>query len=157
MNRTTLCYIDVCGKLLMLHRTKKKNDENAGMYIGLGGHFLPGETPEQCVRREVYEEAGVTPDKFLYRGVVHFSSDVYEDEDMYLFTASCPAVDLPACDEGELCLITKEELLSLPTWAGDRIFLHLLFEGAPVFELSLRYEGRKLVRAVLDGKELPTD
>ena len=157
MNRTTLCYIDVCGKLLMLHRNKKKNDENAGMYIGLGGHFLPGETPEQCVRREVYEEAGVTPDKFLYRGVVHFSSDVYEDEDMYLFTASCPAVDLPSCDEGELCLITKEELLSLPTWAGDRIFLHLLFEGAPVFELSLRYDGRKLVRAVLDGKELPTE
>ena len=155
MKRTTLCYIDAGGKLLMLHRTKKKNDDNAGMYIGLGGHFLRGETPEQCVRREVYEEAGISPEEFAFRGIVHFSSDVYEDEDMYLFTASCPAFDLPACDEGELCLIPKEELLSLPTWEGDRIFLEPLFSGAPFFELSLRYEGQNLVRAVLDGKELP--
>ena len=157
MIRTTLCYIRAGGKLLMLHRTKKKNDENAGMYIGLGGHFLPGETPEQCVRREVYEEAGVELTELVYRGIVHFSSDKYNSEDMYLFTASCPVFDLPACDEGELCFISEEELLSLPTWAGDRIFLNLLFSGAPVFELSLRYEGQTLAEAILDGKKLPTE
>ena len=46
MNKTTLCYVHIGEKILMLRRNKKKNDENAGKYVGLGGHFEDGETAE---------------------------------------------------------------------------------------------------------------
>ena len=151
MKQTTLCYIQMDGRFLVLHRTKKKNDENADMYIGLGGHFEKDETPEECMLREVYEEAGIRLEDYAYRGIVYFHSDVYEDEEMHLFSASSPLCVLPECDEGELCLLTREELLASKMWAGDRIFLSLLFDGADFFKLSLRYEGDKLVFALLNG------
>ena len=154
MNRTTLCYIECGGKLLMMQRNKKKDDENAGKYVGLGGHFEEGETPEACVLREVREEAGITLEDYAYRGIVHFSSNEFGDEEMHLFTAHAEVGKLPVCDEGTLCLITKEKLFSLPRWEGDRIFLDLLFGGAPFFDLSLRYEGETLKEAVLNGKQL---
>lgn len=151
MNRTTLCYIEMAGKLLMLHRTKKKNDENADKYIGLGGHFLDGETPLECVKREVYEESGLTLENPTYRGIVHFSSDEFGEEEMHLFTDTLPLSAFSECDEGDLSLIEKEKLFSLHLWEGDLIFLSLLFNDAPFFDLSLDYKGEKLVSAALDG------
>lgn len=44
----------------MLHRVRKANDENHGMWSGVGGIFEPGETPGQCVLRETWEETGLT-------------------------------------------------------------------------------------------------
>lgn len=152
MKKTTLCYIQVGDSVLMLHRTKKKNDENAGKYIGLGGHFLPGETPEECMLREVQEESGLTLPNYAYRGIVYFRSDMWQDEEMHLFTAKASVGDLPVCNEGDLYLVKKEELQNLPMWVGDRIFLSLLFDGAPFFRLELVYEGERLVRTALNGQ-----
>ena len=157
MTETTLCYIEVSGKILMMHRTKKENDENKDKYIGLGGHFEPGETPEDCMLREVREECGLTLSDYRYRGIVDFHSDMWDDERMHLFTAGAQLDPLPACDEGELCLVTREKLLSLDLWEGDRIFLRLLFDGAPFFFLALYYRGQTLTRALLNGKELRQD
>lgn len=155
MKRTTLCYIERDGCWLMLHRTKKKDDGNHDKWIGVGGHIEPGETPEACVLREVQEETGLRLTAYRARGVVRFRSDEYEDEDMYLFTATGFSGRLRACDEGELQWIDRDAVLSLPIWAGDRIFLKLLREDAPAFELTLQYRGEALARAVLDGRELP--
>jgi 8-oxo-dGTP diphosphatase len=58
------------------------------------------------------------------------------------------------CDEGELAWIKKADLLSLPLWEGDKIFLRLLDADAPFFSLKLRYEGEKLVQAILNGQPL---
>ncbi len=151
MKKTTLCYIDTGDSFLMLHRTKKKNDENAGKFIGLGGHFLPNETPEECLLREVREESGLILRNYAYRGIVYFHSDLWGDEEMHLFTSNTPVRELPPCDEGELCLVKKEELLHLPMWTGDRIFLSLLFNGEPFFHLELFYKGENLVHTVLNG------
>ena len=49
---TTLCYLQKDGKWLMLYRNKKKNDINAGKYIGVGGHVEDGESPDECIVRE---------------------------------------------------------------------------------------------------------
>ena len=59
------------------------------------------------------------------------------------------------CPEGDLAWVKKEKVPALPLWEGDRIFLRLLEEAHPFFSLKLVYEGDHLIRAVLDGKELP--
>lgn len=154
MKQTTLCYIERGDQYLMLHRTKKVNDENHDKWIGIGGHIEPGETPEACILRECREETGLTLLDCCYRGVVHFRSDIYPDEEMHLFTATRFEGNMTDCDEGELAWIEKKKLFDLTLWEGDRIFLRLLDERRDFFDLTLEYAGEALARAVLDGKEL---
>lgn len=151
---TSLCYIEREGKYLMLHRTKKQNDPNQNKWIGIGGKFEEGESPEDCVLREVREETGLTLTDYRFRGVVTFASDQYPTEYMYLFTATGFVGELTPCDEGELAWIEKERIETLPLWEGDRVFLRLLAAGQPFFSLKLVYCGDALKNAVLDGKEL---
>ena len=151
---TTLCYIEQDDKYLMLHRVKKEHDENHDKWIGVGGKFEDGESPEDCLLREVKEETGLTLKTFSYRGIVTFESDEYGTEYMHLFTATGFSGELIDCDEGELEWISREKLDSIPKWEGDKIFLELLQKGEPFFSLKLRYEGENLREAVLNGKPI---
>ena len=154
MLNTTLCYIEQGDKWLLLHRVKKKNDVNSGKWIGLGGKLEPGETPEQCLLREVAEETGLTLTRYRYRGLVTFLSDRSGVEYMHLYTADGFTGELQPCDEGTLEWVRKLDFIGLPQWEGDRIFLRLLEQGEECFTLVLQYRGDKLVRAVLNGKRL---
>ncbi len=154
MINTTLCYIERGDEYLLLHRVKKENDLNRDKWIGLGGKFEPGESPEECLLREVREETGLTLTSFRYRGIVTFVSDRWGTEYMHLFTADGFTGEIDECDEGVLEWIKKSDFAALPQWEGDRIFLRLLEEGAPFFSLKLRYTGEKLTAAALDGKAL---
>ena len=149
MLHTTLCYICRDGRVLMLHRVKKENDLNKDKWIGLGGKFLEGETPEMCLLREVKEETGLTLTSFEYRGIVIFVSDRWPEEMMHLFTADGFEGGMTDCDEGELEWITWAQFRSLPQWEGDRIFLRLLDENVPFFRLRLEYRGDTLAKAEL--------
>lgn len=153
MRNTTLCYVLQGDRVLMLHRTKKEKDINKDKWIGIGGKFLNRESPDECLLREAYEETGLTLTRWQCRGVVTFLSDV-EDEYMYLFTADGFYGNLKECDEGDLQWVSREFLNTLPKWEGDEIFLKLLWENAPFFLLKLRYEGDKLLEAVLNGKRI---
>lgn len=155
MTETTLCYIERGDQYLMLHRTKKENDCNHDKWQGVGGHFEPGETPEQCALREIWEETGLTATEYCYRGIVHFHSNLWESEDMHLFTVTGFTGEMKVCDEGDLEWISKSRLMELTMWEGDRIFLKLLEDGAPFFELTLKYYGDRLTQAILNGDELP--
>ena len=154
MHNSTLCYIVKDGKVLMLHRVKKKNDINHDKWIGIGGKFEPEEAPEECILREAKEETGLTLTSWRCRGVVTFLQEGGEGEYMYLFTADDFTGELIECDEGNLQWVSMEFLDALPTWEGDRIFLNLLWQDAPFFLLTLRYQGDRLVEAVLDGKKI---
>lgn len=146
MKMTTLCYIEKEGKYLMLHRVKKHHDINAGKWIGVGGHVENGETPEECLLREVKEETGLVLTAYRLRGLVTFLSDVCEPELMCVFTADAFDGEMIECDEGELAWVEKSDVLALPTWEGDRIFLERLLSGDErFFSIKLRYEGDKLV------------
>ncbi len=98
MKNTTLCYIERGGEYLMLNRNKKENDENEGKWIGVGGKFEPGESPEECLLREVYEETGLTLRSWRFRGIGTFVSDEWGTEYMHLFTSSDYTGALKACD-----------------------------------------------------------
>lgn len=154
MRATTLCYLERGGQYLMLHRIRKKNDPNHDKWIGVGGGIEAGETPEACLMREVREETGLTLTQYQKRGVIDFISDVCEDEVMHLYTASAWQGEMIDCDEGILEWVDRDKVVDLPLWAGDRVFLRLLAEGAPFFHLRLEYHGDALIRAILNGKEI---
>lgn len=180
-NLTTLCYIERGDEYLLLHRIKKKNDVNHDKWIGVGGHFEAGESPEECLLREVYEETGLTLTKWRFCGIVTFcftpddvgaKDDTNAEDDavdagdgaadavppiceyMHLYTASAYEGTLLPCDEGELVWVKKDEVECLPIWEGDRIFLRLLREQSQFFSLKLSYLGDRLTEAVLDGERI---
>ena len=150
MNFTTLCYIEKENNYLMLHRTSKKKDGNKDKWIGIGGHFEKGESPEECLLREVKEETGLELTSYQFRGIVTFISDEWPDEYMCLYTADRYTGDIGNCDEGELVWVEKEKIMDLNIWEGDKIFLKLLTENQPFFSLKLEYKGDKLVNTVLN-------
>lgn len=152
MRNTTLCHIEKDGKYLMLHRVKKKNDINQDKWIGIGGKFEDKESPEECNIRETFEETGLTIHKARYCGIVTFVTDKYETEYMHIFHTDDFSGEIKECDEGNLEWIDKKEILNLPIWEGDKIFLRLIDENSPFFSLKLVYEGDTLIQAVLNGE-----
>ena len=129
----------------MIHRIKKVDDINKDKWIGVGGKFEEKESPFDCVKREMFEETGLTPQKLNYRGIVTFVSNEYGTEYMHLFTATGWTGTPRECDEGELAWIQKKTLLSLPMWEGDKIFFNLLEKEQGFFNLKLKYNKDKLI------------
>ncbi len=147
---TTLCYIEKDNKYLMMHRIKKNKDLNKDKWIGPGGHFEEGETPEECVLREVMEETGLRLISYKLRGFITFLSDEWGTEYIFLYTADGYEGEIGECDEGTLEWIDKKAVYDLPIWEGDKVFFRLLEERDDFFTLKLVYKGEDLVEAKVD-------
>ena len=155
MYNSTLCYVLRGNDVLMLHRVKKKNDINKDKWIGIGGKFEKNESPDECLLREAMEETGLKLTSWRCRGIVTFlPNEPYEGEYMYLFTADGFEGKIGPCNEGDLQWVSRDFLDQLPKWEGDQIFLDLLWQDAPFFLLTLRYDGDKLTEAILDEKKI---
>jgi 8-oxo-dGTP diphosphatase len=141
----TLCYINDGDKTLMLHRVRKENDVHQGKWNGLGGKFEVGESPEECVIREIKEESGLTITSPTLRGVLTFP-DFSHGSDWYvfLFTANQFSGDLIESPEGNLAWIETNKLLDLNLWAGDRIFIPLL-AGDKFISVKMQYSKGELL------------
>lgn len=150
---TTLCYLYGPKGVLMLHRTKKENDINKDKYIGVGGHLEHGESPEDCVRREVLEETGLVMHQPKLRGILTFVIDDI-DEITFLYTCDEFEGELKTCEEGELIWVEEARVETLPIWPGDKIFFRLLKEREDVFSLKLTYVKDELVAAAVDGEAI---
>lgn len=154
-NLTTLCYVETADSYLMLHRVLKKQDVNKDKWIGVGGHFEKGESPEECLLREVREETGLILRSWRFRGLVTFCLGDELTEYMCLYTADDYEGEVGACDEGTLEWVQKDKVLELNLWEGDRIFLRLLEERKDFFSLKLCYDANgKLTCAILDGRKI---
>ena len=128
---TTLCYVRNQGKTLMLHRVKKANDVSWGKWNGLGGKFMAGESPEECVIREVKEESGLDLKNPVLRGVMTYPEFMGgRDEYVFLYTATEFAGGLIDSPEGQLEWIEDSKLTDLSLWEGDRIFFKWLDQDA---------------------------
>lgn len=155
MKLTTLCYLLKDDEMLMLHRVKKKEDVNKGKWIGVGGKFEANESPDECARREIFEETGLTVYECTPRGIVTFCYNNDEPEYMHLFTSKKFSGELvKECDEGDLKWVKCSEVEQLNLWAGDRIFLKLLNEEESFFLLKLVYHNDELLEAYLNGKRI---
>lgn len=153
MLSTTLCYIEKNGKILLLHRNKKKKDINHDKWIGVGGKFEPGETAEECLVREVYEETGLTLTAYEYVGVIKFYDNAGGDQDMYLFMGTDFTGEIRTdCPEGDLEWVDRDEVLSLPTWEGDHLFIEPMLAGRRNLNMTVRYENDVLVEFTDDTK-----
>jgi 8-oxo-dGTP diphosphatase len=137
---STLCHIIKDDCYLMMHRVKKENDINKDKWIGVGGKFEYGESPEECLLREVKEETGLTLLNYKFRGIVTFCYGEDVVEYMHLFDADEFEGELTDCDEGELVWVPIKDVCDLPIWEGDKIFFKLLAENADVFSLKLVYD-----------------
>ena len=151
---TTLGYMEKDGAYLMLHRVKKKQDVNEGKWIGIGGKFEYGESPEECMKREAREETGLTVTSMKFRGMLTFMCDKQDPEYICLYTIDGFYGQMKECNEGILQWVEKEKIPDLNLWEGDRIFLTLLQKEVPFFSLKLRYEGDRLVEAALNGEKI---
>ena len=154
MKNTSLCYIERKDEFLMLHRVKKEKDINKDKWVGAGGKFEYGETPEECMIREVKEETGLNVEGYRYCGIVTFVSDIWGTEYMHLFSVDKFSGEIGECDEGVLEWVKKDNVKNLPIWEGDKVFLKLMAENIPFFSLKLVYEGERLVKCVLNGKAI---
>ncbi len=140
MTFTTLCYLIKDDKYLMLHRTKKEQDINAGKYIGVGGHLEEGESPFDCIKREVKEETGFTLESVKLRGYITFVMG-NETEHAFLFTSDdFSGQQAECCDEGELLWVDISKVMELNLWEGDKAFLKQLNEKDEFFSLKLIYD-----------------
>ncbi len=138
---TTLAYIEKDDSYLMLHRVKKKQDINEGKWIGVGGKLEPNETMVQAMKREIKEETGLDVKKYRYLGKIDFLNDSYPPERMYLFKVSEFTGEVKECDEGDLAWVKKQDIMNLPLWEGDKVFLPLLeVESPSPFQLALLYK-----------------
>ncbi len=148
---STLCYIEKDGKYLMLHRTKKKNDSNQDKWIGVGGKFEKGESPEECIIREVKEETGLELKSYKLRCVVTYVSTTWENEYMYVFTSNDFTGNLIECNEGDLQWIDKNEITNLNIWEGDKIFIEKMQKDNNFFTVKFEYDGNKLMKYDLNN------
>jgi 8-oxo-dGTP diphosphatase len=139
MKLATLCYIHKEGHTLMIHRIKRPNDIHAGKWNGLGGKLEPGESPEQCVIREVREEAGLTISDPRLHGLLVFADFAGDDWYVFVFTADEFSGELIESNEGNLHWIRDDELLKLPLWESDHIFLPWL-QGEKFFSARFQYQ-----------------
>lgn len=123
----------------MLYRNKKKNDMNAGKYIGVGGKQEVDETIEQCAIREVKEETGLTVQSLCFVGTVLFHTPTYH-EHMYIYTSTDFIGQIHSCNEGDLHFIPSNQILSLPLWPSDILFLKRILQNQLPFHFIFYYD-----------------
>jgi 8-oxo-dGTP diphosphatase len=141
----TLCYVKRDGYTLMIHRNKRPNDIHVGKWNGLGGKFEAGESPEDCVIREVGEESGLTIRAPHLHGILTFTNFKGNDWYVFVYTAEDFTGELLNDDpEGKLEWIRDDEVLRLPLWDSDQVFLPWVTQGR-FFSGKFNYDGEKFV------------
>jgi len=146
---STLAYIEKNEKFLMLYRNKKENDINEGKWVGVGGKLEANESPDECIKREIFEETGLKAQQLKLKGFITFVNTICESELIFIYTVSDYSGDLIDCNEGTLEWIDKEKVLSLNLWEGDRYFLTPILKNEDRFiNIKFVYDADDLIEVV---------
>lgn len=146
----TVCYIEKDDEVLMLYRNKKKNDINKGKWLGVGGHIEEGESPYECVVREIKEETGLEVKKVSARGFITFIYDGNVDY-IHVFSTTEFSGKLIECDEGDLKWIKREDILNLNIWESDRYLLSkIVNKEYDYFMITSKFKNMKLIEQKIE-------
>lgn len=138
------------SRVLLVHRTARgPADPHYGKFNGLGGKLERDEDVFACLRRELFEEAGIEVTDAQLAGTVSWPGFGKHGEDwfgfvfrVFAFTGTPPATN----EDGPLEWVDVGRVLSLPLWEGDRYFLPLVFDfAAPPFHAVMPYTDGKPV------------
>lgn len=143
----TLIYVQKDNKTLFLKRAQKTPDEiSTGKYLGVGGKVDKEDSSiENAAKREMLEETNLQAKSLIKKGIVTFIGQKDYPLETHIFICKDFTGALKGDDrEGTLHWIDNEKIDTIPLWEGDKEFLPKLFEEG-VFNLILRYEGKKLV------------
>jgi 8-oxo-dGTP diphosphatase len=118
--------------VLMIHRNARENDLHYGKYNGLGGKIEPGEDIVSGMRREIFEEAGITATGMRLRGTINWPGFGKNGEDWlgFIFVITeWEGEPFSHNAEGSLEWVPVERVQAadLNLWPGDRWFLPLVF------------------------------
>ena len=136
-------------KILLIHRNLRHNDHHLDKYNGLGGKMLPNEDVVSCLRREIFEEAGIKCEDIILRGTINWTGFGPEGENWLGFIFRIDrfsGTPFTSNEEGSLSWVPIDDLDKLPMWEGDRYFLKLVFDDDPkLFHGYMPYrDGRPL-------------
>ncbi|MCQ2009413.1 8-oxo-dGTP diphosphatase [Sporolactobacillus sp. STSJ-5] len=152
----TLAFLKYEDKVLMINRQKSPWQ---GAWNGVGGKLEQGESPKDCVIREVWEETGIKLTSPVFRGIVTWNPDVEPAQGMYVFIANVSRdelTDLPrATREGILAfkdvswVLSEDNFGTVPTirffmrrvldvGSSDPADYHCTFEGNVIAKTEIR-------------------
>jgi 8-oxo-dGTP diphosphatase len=136
-------------QVLMVHRNKRPDDLHYGKYNGLGGKLDRGESVSDCMKREVWEESGLTVEALTLRGTISWPGFGKGGEDWFGFIFHIDrwsGTPHAGNHEGTLEWIARDALLDLPLWESDRLFLPMVFDESPaVFHGVMPYESGRML------------
>jgi len=137
----------------MLHRVKKESDltnGHFGKWNGLGGKIEPNESPEEAVKREVFEESGLKITNPILKGIITYPSTSTDEEWInFVFIAKKFTGNLIECNEGNLEWIKTSQIKKLNLWDSDRLFLPLLTKKG-IFTAKITYDKEKVIDSIIN-------
>jgi len=108
------CFVECCGKILLLHRQDYKPQGNT--WGVPAGKVEKGESPEEALKREVFEETGILLKDQAFFKTVYVRYPEY-DFIYHIFHCSLdekPAVKIRNKEHKDFCWISPKEALKLP-------------------------------------------
>jgi ADP-ribose pyrophosphatase len=125
---TTMCAVfdKLNNKVLFINR--KKNWKG---YAFPGGHLENGESMQECIIREIYEETGLQLRSVNYIGITHFfNTDNNKRHIVSNFTSSdYEGKLLPYCDEGDIEWVKIKDINTLQLAEGMEQRLDMFLEN----------------------------
>lgn len=126
VDEATLIFVIQKNRILLI---RKKRGLGAGKINGPGGRLESGETPDDCVVRELYEELGITPVKPVKLGEHRFQFlDGYSIY-VHVYRASIFTGTPIETDEAIPMWFAIDAIPFTEMWEDDRLWLPLLLEG----------------------------
>lgn len=147
MITATICEIIKEGKLLLQMKSVGRFGE--GKWNGPGGKIKPGETPEEGVIREVWEETGLSINNPVLLGNIdfYFGEKTMPDWTTFIFRVIEFTGELVPNDEGELRWFDFNDIPYDNMWEDDIYWLPYLLEGKKVTGVFwFDEEGDELIR-----------
>ena len=141
----TLVYLQKNGETLLIRHGDNKHELYRNKWNGLGGKFGHEETPEDCAKREVFEESGLKIKNLKLSGIITFPKvDNENDWYVFIYRSNDFTGRLKMSQEGKLKWHDTKNIFKLNLWEGDHIFLPWVFDDK-FFSAKFVYDKGKLM------------